>query len=226
MAMLDKMIVMLTNNDFTVKDAKACFLACKNLPIVNWGFKEEGIPFEEMVELNNLMHEAGKTTWLEVVAYTEEECMAGAKMAVDAGFDNLCGTIFFESVNEYCKANNISYNPFVGTVVDRPSNLHGSVEMMLEQAEQYKAAGAQGLDLLGYRWRDGDPEVMIREFLAKTPLPTCVAGSIGSEARLDTVRDFDPAYFTMGSALFNGNFVKDGTFAENLCYVAGYLKNM
>ena len=226
MAMLDKMIVMLTNHDFTVKDAKECFLACKNLPIKNWGFKEEGLPFDQMVELNKLMHEAGKTTWLEVVAYTEEECMHGAEMAVKAGFDNLCGTIFFDSVCEYAKAHNISYNPFVGEVVNRPSDLHGSVEMMLEQANKYKAAGANGIDLLGYRWKDGDPEVMIRAFLAKTPLPTCVAGSIGSEERLNIVRDMDPAYFTMGSALFAGNFVKDGTFAENLSYVAGYLKFM
>lgn len=179
-----------------------------------------------MVELNKKMHEAGKTTWLEVVAYTEEECMHGAEMAVKAGFDNLCGTIFFPSVCEYAKKNNISYNPFVGEVVNRPSDLHGSVESMLAQAEKYKAAGADGIDLLGYRWKDGDPEVMIRAFLKDTCLPTCVAGSIGSEERLDIVKDMNPAYFTMGSALFNANFVKGGTFAENLAYVAGYLKNM
>lgn len=223
-AMLDKMIVMLTFNDFTVSNAKECFLSCKNLPITNWGFKEEGLPFEEMVELNKLMHEAGKTTWLEVVAYTEEECLAGAKVAVDAGFDNLCGTVFFESVCQYAKDHNISYNPFVGEVVNRPSDLHGSVEMMLEQEAKYAAAGAAGTDLLGYRWKDGNPEDMIRGFLAKATLPCCVAGSIGSEERLNIVEDMNPAYFTMGTALFNGSFVKDGSFSENLAYVAGYLK--
>lgn len=42
MGMLDKMIVMLTNHDFTVADAIECFEATKTLPIKNWGFKEEG----------------------------------------------------------------------------------------------------------------------------------------------------------------------------------------
>lgn len=44
------------------------------------GFKEVGIPLDEMKELYSYMKQCGKTTFLEVVAYTEEECMEGAKM--------------------------------------------------------------------------------------------------------------------------------------------------
>ena len=221
MAMLDKMIVMLTNHDFTVKDAKECFLACKNLPIKNWGFKEEGLPFDQMVELNKLMHEAGKTTWLEVVAYTEEECMHGAEMAVKAGFDNLCGTIFFDSVCEYAKAHNISYNPFVGEVVNRPSDLHGSVEMMLEQANKYKAAGANGIDLLGYRYT-GDAAALNRALVAAVNAPVCLAGSVNSFARLDEVKAARAAYFTIGSAFFEHVF--GGDIAAQINTVCGYME--
>jgi hypothetical protein len=34
----------------------------------------------------------------------------------------------------------------------------------------------------------------------------------------------NPWGFTMGSALFNKNFVKNGTFRENLQHVVNYIK--
>ena len=39
------------------------------------------------------MKECGKTTFLEVVAYTEAECLEGAKMGVECGVDYLMGTM-------------------------------------------------------------------------------------------------------------------------------------
>lgn len=42
-----------------------------------------------MKELYSYMKQCGKTTFLEVVAYTEEECMEGAKMGVACGVDYL-----------------------------------------------------------------------------------------------------------------------------------------
>ena len=37
--MKQNLIVMLTFNDETVKNAKECFLSCKDLPVKDWGFK-------------------------------------------------------------------------------------------------------------------------------------------------------------------------------------------
>lgn len=84
--MLEKLIVMLTHNDVTVPDAKEVFLANQDLPVTNWGFKDVGLEPAAMKELCSLMKQAGKTTFLEVVTYTEEECMRGAKLAVECGF--------------------------------------------------------------------------------------------------------------------------------------------
>ena len=50
-----------------------------------------------------------------------------------------------------------------------------------------------------------------------------LAGSIGSDERVAIVKEMNPWTFTMGSALFSKNFVKDGTFRENLEYVIGLL---
>ena len=82
-----ELIVMLTHNDVTVKNAKEVFEECKNSKANFWGFKEVGIPLDEMKELYSYMKQCGKTTFLEVVAYTEEECMEGAKMGVACGVD-------------------------------------------------------------------------------------------------------------------------------------------
>lgn len=96
--MLDKLIVMPTHNDVTVPDAQKLFDENKDLPITNWGFKDVGLEPEKMKKLCASMKAAGKTTFLEVVTYSEEECMRGAKLAVECGFDCLLGTIFYDSV--------------------------------------------------------------------------------------------------------------------------------
>ena len=51
----------------------------------------------------------------------------------------------------------------------------------------------------------------------------CIAGSIGSVERMDAMKEAGVAEYTMGSALFNGNFIKGGTFRENLEFVLAYL---
>jgi hypothetical protein len=73
--MLDKLIVMLTCNDVTVKNAEETFMSSRDLPVKRWGFKDVGLPPEEMKKLCALMKESGKTTFLEVVSYSEAECM-------------------------------------------------------------------------------------------------------------------------------------------------------
>ena len=60
--MLEKLIVMLTHNDVTVKDAEEIFEENKYLPVTNWGFKDVGLEPEKMKELCRMMKDAGKTT--------------------------------------------------------------------------------------------------------------------------------------------------------------------
>ena len=99
------LIVMLTHNDKTVENAYEIFEQCKNSKAQYWGFKEEPLPIDQMKKLYAYMKECGKTTFLEVVEYTEEKGLEGAKMAVECGCDILMGTMFFDSINEYCKEN-------------------------------------------------------------------------------------------------------------------------
>jgi hypothetical protein len=58
---LDKIIVMLTYNDMTVKDAQEMFSNCMELPVTHWGFKDVGLEPERMKRLCRAMTDAGKT---------------------------------------------------------------------------------------------------------------------------------------------------------------------
>ena len=203
-----ELIVMLTHHDLTVENAAEVFEHCKNSKAKYWGFKEEPLPLDQMKGLFSRMRECGKTTGLEVVAYTEAECLEGAKMAVECGCDMLLGTLFFDSVNAICQDNGLKYLPFVGKVTERPSVLEGTLDEMVEQAKEYLAKGAFGIDLLGYRYT-GDAVELNREFCSRVDAPICIAGSVDSYQRLDELKAANPWSFTIGGAFFENRFGSD-----------------
>lgn len=215
-----ELIVMLTYNDSTVLDAAQIFESCKESKAKFWGFKEKPLPLAEMKELYAYMKACGKTTFLEVVAYTEEEGLAGAQVALDCGCDILMGTIFSDKINQFCQDNNLKYMPFVGQITGRPSVLEGTIEGMLAEAKTYLAKGVYGFDLLGYRYT-GDAVQLNKEFVAQVDAPVCLAGSIDSYQRLDEVKEANPWTFTIGSAFFDNQF--DGSFAEQIDKVCDYI---
>ncbi|MCQ2515183.1 MAG: hypothetical protein MJ089_08895 [Ruminococcus sp.] len=157
---------------------------------------------------------------MEVVAYTEQECIDGAKTAVECGCDYLIGTIFSDSVNEYCKANNIKYMPYVGKIEERPSVLSGNINDMISEANEYLKKGVYGFNLLGYRYT-GDAFELNKRFVNGVDAPVCLAGSVNSFQRLDEVKEVSPWSFTIGSAYFDNKFGTD--FAEQIDRVVEYI---
>lgn len=215
------LIVMLTHDDRTVLDAEEIFEKCKNSDAEYWGMKEEPLPPDRMKKLYKYMKECGKTTFLEVVAYDEEHCLAGAKLAVECGCDILMGTLFFDSINDFCKEHNLRYMPFVGEVYDRPSVLGGTIDGMIAQANEYIKKGAYGIDLLGYRFT-GDAVELNRRLVAEVNAPVCIAGSVNSYQRLDELKEASPWAFTIGSAFFEKDF--DDDFCTSINKVCSYMK--
>lgn len=215
-----ELIVMLTHNDLTVHNAYDIFDQCRKSRAKFWGFKEEPLPLEQMKKLFRYMKSCGKTTFLEVVAYSEKECMDGAKKAVECNCDFLLGTTFSDSINEFCRLNHIKYMPFVGKITGRPSVLDGTVEYMIQEAKTYIAKGVYGIDLLGYRYT-GDATRLNREFVANVNAPVCIAGSVNSYERLTELKSIAPWAFTIGGAFFENKF--DGTFQEQIDKVCEYV---
>lgn len=223
--MKPEIVIMLTHNDLTVKNAMEVFESCKDLPVKNWGFKDVGIPVDEMIELNKAMKAAGKTTYLEVVTYTEEECLQGAQLAIDCGFDYLTGTVFFPSIVEKMKGTGIEYHPFGGEVGGSPVKLTGSIDEIVADCRRIMAQGADGIDLTAYRYADGDPLELTKAVAEAVGYEkVMMAGSIGSKERIRIMEELGLSGYTMGSALFNSVFVENGTFRENLEYVLAYKK--
>ena len=153
--MKPEIIIMLTHHDVTVKDAGEIFEQCKDLPVKFWGFKNVGLPKDEMKKVAGAMKAAGKTTFLEVVTYDEASCLDGAQTAIDCGFDYLMGTVYYDSVAKLLKENGMAYLPFVGKVSGSPSILEGTNEEIIQNAKDLMAKGIKGFDDLAAKLADG-----------------------------------------------------------------------
>ena len=218
--MASNLIVMLTHHDRTVKNAAAVFSSCARSKAMYFGIKEDGLPLDEMKQLYACMKAWKKTTVLEVVAYTEAECLAGARMAVECGCDILMGTLYFDSVHALCQEHGLKYMPFVGKVTGRPSVLEGTISGMIEEANKLRSKGVWGFDLLGYRYI-GDPVALNKAFVSQVDAPVCIAGSVDSYQRLDELKRIAPWSFTIGGAFFEGKF--GNGFAEQIDSVCDYM---
>ena len=215
------LVVMLTNNDKTVNNAYEIFEKCKNSKAKYYGFKEEPLPLEEMKKLYSYMKKCGKHTVLEVVAYTEEEGLKGAKMALECECDFLMGTMYYDSINRFCEENNLKYMPFVGKVIERPSILEGNIDDIINEANELLKKGVYGFDLLGYRFI-GNATELNKKFIAEVNAPVCIAGSINSYNRLDELKNANPWAFTIGGAFFENKF--GSNFTEQINNVCEYIE--
>ncbi|HET7144843.1 MAG TPA: hypothetical protein VFI68_12555 [Anaerolineales bacterium] len=216
-------ILMLTYNDTTVLDALKIFYECKDAPVSHWGFKDVGLSPEEMKALVHEMKNAGKTTYLEVVSLSEAEGLRGAQIAVEAGFDILMGTVFFDSILNYLKGKPIQYYPFPGHIHGHPSIMDGTIEDIVAHAKFLESKGVQGMDLLSYRYT-GDAPRLLREVVKATHVPIVSAGSIESYKRLAEVWKAGAWGFTIGSALFDKKFAPNGSFLDNTLEVCNWLE--
>ena len=216
-------ILMLTYNDSTVKDTLNIFRECKSPPVMHWGFKDVGLPPDEIKTLVDDMKAAGKTTYLEVVSLSEEDGLRGAKIAVESGFDILMGTVFFDSILEYLKGKPIKYYPFPGHIYDHLSILDGTIEDIVAHAKFLESKGVQGMDLLSYRYI-GDAPLLLREVVKATSVPIVSAGSIDSYKRLAEVWNAGAWGFPIGSALFDKKFIPNDSFLKNALAICDWLE--
>lgn len=218
-------IAMLTNNDMTVENALDIFKKNQHSIVKCWGFKDIGIKLEDAVALVEEMKAAGKTTFLEPLVETEEECLAAANFAVKCKFDYLVAMVFYESAWKVLRENNVKFIPTCGKRAGLPRKLYGTPESIIEDAQRIAAYGVNGIGLSVYRYMDGDPEDLARKFVQNVKIPMIISGSINSEKRLDFVKSLGPWGFTIGSALFDESFCAGMSIQGKLDYLQNYLKD-
>ena len=221
--MAPQLITMLTYKDETVKNSFEVFDQCADLPASFWGFKDVGLPKPDMKRLVERMKARGKTTFLEVVSLTEKECLDGAGLALDCGFDYLMGTVYYDSVFRLMRGKATKFFPFAGKVSGHPSILEGPIPEIMADGRRMQDLGVAGFDLLAYRYT-ADAEALAEAFVQGVRVPVVLAGSIDGFPRLDVMKRIQPWAFTIGSAFFDKKFVPEGSFREQMASVLDYLR--
>lgn len=218
--MTPEIIVMLTHNDITVPDARECFAAAADLPVTYWGFKDNGLEPAEMKLLVDDFRAAGKIPVLEAVTFDHSELMRAVSIAIDCGMEYFTGSSFSQEAMERVHAAGLKYFPFCGEVAGPVISLTGEDRKVVDDAQDQLLRGADGVDLVAYRYTGGDPIDLARKTVEQVGAERVViAGSINSAERMRTMQEIGAFGYTMGGALFEGAFVPGGSFRDNLTEV-------
>jgi 4-hydroxythreonine-4-phosphate dehydrogenase len=200
-------IFMLTNKDRTIPDAMDRLQEVLAAGVKHIGFKDVGLPFEQLQTLASAIKAAGAKLYLEVVSLDAESERHSAQAAVKLGVDVLMGGTRPEIVLPLIKKTNIQYYPFPGEITGHPSVLQGTLESIVESAKRLATMeGVHGLDLLAYRFKGDVPRLIKAVVQAAAPKPVIVAGSIDRAERFKAVIDGKAAGFTIGTAALDGVF--------------------
>ncbi len=203
-------IFMLTSNDRTVADARKRLEEVLAGGARHIGFKDVGLPFDDLRALANEIRAAGGRSYLEVVSLDGDSEVASARAAVDLDVDCLLGGTRAADVVPIVKQHPVRYLPFCGDVVGYPSVLEGPIEAIVESARALTdLEGVHGIDLLAYRFA-GDVPALMRAVCSAVDKPVVMAGSIDREERVRAAAEAGASGFTVGTAALSGEFPAEG----------------
>ncbi|MCA0273518.1 MAG: 4-hydroxythreonine-4-phosphate dehydrogenase [Proteobacteria bacterium] len=203
-------IFMLTRNDRTVADAAQHAATALKAGIRHIGFKDIGLPFEELAGLARHIREGGGCTYLEVVSLDRDSEIRSVKAAVGLGVDYLLGGTHAKDVLPLLQGTSIRYYPFPGHIYGHPSVLGGSqADIVASAVALARHPGVAGLDLLAYR-SAGDVPALIDAVCRAVPKPVIVAGSVDRPDQIEIIRRSGAAGFTIGTSALDGKFPAEG----------------
>ena len=202
-------ILMLTADDRTIPDARARLDEALEGGARHIGFKDVGLPFDDLKGLAEAIRAAGGRSYLEVVSLDAESEISSARAAIDLDVDCLLGGTRAEAVTRLTRHHPLRYYPFPGRITGHPSVLEGPKEAIVQSARQLaELEHVHGLDLLAYRF-DGDVPDLMTGVRTAVDKPVIMAGSIDSGARVTDVARSGAAGFTVGTAALAGAFPAD-----------------
>lgn len=200
-------VFMLTKDDRTVADAAAVYASLARTPLRYIGFKDIGLPVGDLVALAAAMKRDGKQVMLEVVSTSRDAEIRSIEAACEIGVDYLLGGRHAVDAVRILKGTNIRYFPFAGRTEGHPTRLVGTIEEIVDDARRLAdLPGVHGLDLLAYRFA-GDVEQLAARVVQSVEIPVLAAGSIDGNERVQAMRRCGVWGFTVGSAVFDGDFL-------------------
>ncbi|MEM9812572.1 MAG: methylglyoxal synthase [Pseudomonadota bacterium] len=204
-------ILMLTADDRTIVDAPDRLEDALEGGARHIGFKDVGLPFDDLRSLAERIRAAGGRSYLEVVSLDAESELASARAAVALEVDCLLGGTRAEAVTEIIRDHPLRYYPFPGRIAGHPSVLEGTVEEIAISARRLAdLEHVHGLDLLAYRFA-GDVPALMSRVCGVSRKPVIIAGSIDRPERITAVADAGAAAFTVGTAALAESFPAEGS---------------
>ncbi|RAP42987.1 methylglyoxal synthase [Rhodovulum viride] len=199
-------ILMLTENDRTIPDARARLDEALEGGVRHIGFKDVGLPVADLCGLAAAIRAAGARSYLEVVSLDRDSELASARAAVALDVDCLLGGTRAAEVTAVTRDHPLRYYPFPGAVTGHPSVLEGPAAAIVDSARAIAdLEHVHGLDLLAYRFAGDVPGLMVA-VCAAVAKPVIVAGSIDRAARIEAAAEAGTAGFTVGTAALAGAF--------------------
>lgn len=215
---MSEFIFMLTRDDRTIADAREVYDSVADTGIQHVGCKDLGLSRDELAALMSDIRARGHTSYLEVVSETEEATLASARVAAEIGPDYLIGGTVIEPIQEIIAGTGVRFCPYIGTVIDHPCLLRGSIADIAADAERAEALGVDGINLLAYRY-DGDVGELVEAVANASSLPVIAAGSVDSAQRIRALGERGVWAFTIGTAALDGKLVPGAPLAQQLEYV-------
>ncbi|HWC87498.1 MAG TPA: hypothetical protein VG388_13240 [Solirubrobacteraceae bacterium] len=215
---MSEFIFMLTREDQTIADARAVYESVADTGIRHVGCKDLGLPRGELAALMSDIRANGHTSYLEVVSETEEATLASARVAAEIGPDYLIGGTVIEPIQDIVAGTGVRFCPYIGTVIDHPCLLRGSVADLAADARRAEALGVDGINLLAYRY-DGDVDELVDAVVGASALPVIAAGSVDSAERIRALDERGVWAFTIGTAALEGKLLPGAPLAGQLEYV-------
>lgn len=197
---------MLTRADRTVTDGLDVLDDIRALGLRHIGFKDVGVPPDQLAALHRRIKELGATSYLEVVSTSPEACLRSARVARDLGVDRLLGGTQVDDILAVLAGSPVEYLPFPGRAFDHPTRLAGSVATIEDDCRRFRARGCAGVDLLAFRATEADPLELVRAARRATDGIVLVAGGVSTPAQVRALADAGVDAFTVGSAAFDGSF--------------------
>jgi hypothetical protein len=212
---MSEFIFMLTRDDVTLPDAREVYASIAGSGVTHVGCKDVGLPREELKLFMDEIRANGHTSYLEVVAETDEATLASAAVAAEVRPDYCIGGTLIPEIQEILAGTGVRFMPYVGQIVGHPCLLRGSIDEIVADTRAAAARGVDGINLLAYRY-DGDVDALVEAVVAATDLPVICAGSVDSAARIRALADHGVWAFTIGTAALDGVLVPGAPLADQL----------
>lgn len=220
-----KLIFMLTHHDRTISNAFEVFEEIKDTGVENVGFKDVGLPFEDLKRLADMINREGLNSFIEVVSEDEESCLTAVKQALKMNVKNIIGVKREYAEKAFKIVRTAKFYPYVGRVVGIPEVLEGSIEEMINDAKKFEEMGVDGINLLAYRYT-GDPEELMKEVIKSIHIGVIVAGSVNSFERIRKVVEAGASMYTIGGAIFEKKFVHAGGISDQIKSILEFEKKI